>query len=120
MPVADWNDLFRINFHANPPRISGITKLTRIRSQPMTSALNGVTTGALAGLILGFGVGVAPDTTGVAGAVTTGGGVDGLFAYVVAGPAEIARITCASTPSSTNVVANSSGFSESAGVTRYQ
>ena len=80
MPVADWNDLSRINFNINPPRISGITKLTRIRSQPMTSALKGVATGVLAGLIPGFGVGVAPETTGVAGAVTVGAGVDGLFA----------------------------------------
>ena len=46
----------------------------------MTSALKGVATGALAGLMLGFGVGVAAETTGVAGAVTVGAGVDGLFA----------------------------------------
>src|SRR3989441_12601383 len=119
MPVADWNDLCRITFQANPPMTSGITKLTRIRSQPMISALNGVTTGAFAGLTFGFGVGVAALAAGVAVAVTAGG-VDGLFAYVVVGPAEMARITCNNIPSSTSVVANNSGFSERARVTRYQ
>ena len=28
MPVADWKDLSRINFNMNPPRISGITKMS--------------------------------------------------------------------------------------------
>src|SRR5437764_5887174 len=119
MPVADWKDLSRINFQANPPRASGITKLTRIRSQLMTLVPRGVATGALAGLTFGFGVGVAALITGVAVAVAAGG-VDGLFAYVIVGPARTARITCNNIPSSTNVVAKSSGFSESAGVTRYQ
>lgn len=80
MPVADWKDLSRINFKMNPPRMRGITKLIRIRSQPMTSVLKGVATGALAGLMTGFGVGVAADTPGVAVAVTAGAGVDDLLA----------------------------------------
>src|SRR5947209_17485323 len=106
-----------MSFQAIPPRTNGITKLTNMRSQLIASVPNGVTTGALAGLTPALGVGVAPGTVVVA---VTFGDIAGLFAYVVVGPAVKATITWARTPSSTRVVANSSGLSESAGVTRYQ
>src|SRR5439155_9089774 len=105
------------SFQAIPPRTNGITKLTNMRSQLIASVPSGVTTGALAGLTPASGVGVAPGTVGVA---VTVGDVAGLFANVVVGPAVKVKITWARTPSSTSVVANSSGFSERAGVTRYQ
>src|SRR5689334_14911890 len=103
-----------------PPITNGITNPTRIRSQPIAPALRGVTTGTPAGLTCDPGVGVAADTLVVAVAVTAG--VDALLALacVVAGTAIKAMITSASTASSTSVVANRYGFSESAGVTRYQ
>src|SRR5579864_7218797 len=120
MPVADWNERSRINFQARPPRTSGITKLTRMRSQPMAFVLSGATTGIPAGLVCEFVGGVAVGAVVVGVAVTVGVAVLAALAYVVLGPAVKAKITCASTPSKTSVVANCSGFSERAGVTRYQ
>src|SRR5437764_9664359 len=104
-----------------PPITSGITKPTRIRSQPMAPALRGVATGAPEGLTSEPGVGVAADTLVVDVAEAVTAGVDALLALacVVAGTAIKEMITSASTASNTSVVANRYGFSESAGVTRY-
>src|SRR6266568_7303990 len=106
MPVADWNERSRISFKEMLPKVSGRTKLSRIRSQPMASMLRGVITGMLAGLTSGLVVGVAADIVSAGVAVAMVAGEDGLLAYVVLGPAVMAKITCVSTPSSTSVVAN--------------
>ena len=87
MPVADWNERSRISFQAIAPRTSGITKLTRIRNQPIASALNGVTTGTLEGLICVCGAGVATVAVAVAAGVVVGV----LTAFVVVGPAVTAK-----------------------------
>src|SRR5436189_6383828 len=98
MPVADWNERSRINFQAIPPKINGITKLTRICSQPIASVLKGVTTGVPAGLVwVCDGEVVAVAVTGAAGAVT-----EVLLALVMVGPAVKVTITWASTPNSTS------------------
>src|SRR5579884_801027 len=121
MPVADWNERSRTSFQASPPKISGITKLTRIRIQLMAFELSGVTTGAPSGFTC---VPCCFVTVEVGAAVACAAGVltavEGLLTYAVLGPIAREKMTCANTATSTIVVANSKGFSERAGVTRYQ
>src|SRR5258707_1813305 len=103
-----------------PSSTRGKTKATTIRSQLMVFVLRGVTTGTSVGLTCARGAGVAADTAEVAVAVTAGFAVLLDWDAAMAEPPVKVKASCASTPSSTSVVANCSGFSESAGVTRYQ
>src|SRR5437867_9447216 len=104
-----------------PSSARGIIKATKMRNQLITSILSGVTTGALEGLICVFGTGVAAEIAVVPEGVLVDITVllDWECAAVLRPPVK-AKTPCDSTPISTSVVANRSGFSESAGVTRYQ
>src|SRR6266487_2605602 len=112
IPVADWNERSRISFQASAPSTSGMIKPTRICSQPIAPVLIGVITGALAGFTFVPGAGVAGAVT----EVPPGGWLTG----TVVGPAVIVKSTWARIATRTSVVANCNGFSERAGVTRYQ
>src|SRR5579883_1379065 len=126
MPVADWNERSRMSFQARALRMSGMTRPTAMRSQPIASMLSGVTTGTFAGLtpVPEVGVGVAAVIAVVVVAVgcaltdVAAGGV--ILAAGVIGPPAKVKIPCARIAASTTVTANYSGFSVSAGVTRYQ
>src|SRR6266700_2757362 len=104
-----------------PRSARGKTKATRRRSQPIASILSGATTVVSEGLTCELGTGVAADITVVVVAVTAGvtALLDCDWAAVLSPPVKV-KTNCASTPIKTSVVAKRSGFSERAGVTRYQ
>src|SRR5579883_2450946 len=113
-----------MSFQASALRMSGKTRPTAMRSQPIASTLSGVTTGTFDGLtcVPEVGVGVAAVITAVAVGcaltdVAAGGTV--LAAGVIGPPAKV-KTPCARIAASTTVTANCSGFSVSTGVTRYQ
>src|SRR5579872_496978 len=95
----------------------GSTKATKMRSQPSALVLSGVTVGTSEGLTVAVpGVGVTVVTVLVAVAA-------GLVADewgATAGEPVKAKAASARMPSKTRMAANCNGFSESAGVTRYQ
>src|SRR6202165_6117435 len=107
-----------MGFRMMASSIKGMTKATNMRGQPIASVLSGVMVGTFAGLACGLDVGVAGETAVVA--VTVGVAVLPCECAGVLGVAVKAKMTWARTPRSTSVVANCKGFSESAGVTRYQ
>src|SRR6266700_4181159 len=104
-----------------PRSVRGKTKATRSRSQPIASILRGATTVVSEGLTCELGTGVAADIAVVVVAVTAGvtALLDCDWAAVLSPPVKV-KTNCASTPIKTSVVAKRSGFSERAGVTRYQ